>query len=189
MNIAETFDNEKWNDFLKRLERYSRSQLYWIRRSDWDVDDAVNSAVRSFWDRLHNGDSRKDDRRDPVPETEEDVLALLFKHLRRKIRKSRRDESEKIDSAIRSGDVNAKAADVFYDQFVATGELSESDLDLFFKAALQPISEFSNEAQQLATLLLEGYTPKEISELIKKPLHSVYAAIVELRKRVKNLEL
>ena len=62
-------------------------------------------------------------------------------------------------------------------------------MELFFKAALLPISEFSDEAQQLATLLLQGYTPKEISELVEKPLHKVYAAIVELRERVKNLEL
>jgi len=189
MNIAETFDNEKWNEFLKKMERYSRSRLWRLRSSDWDADDAVNSAVRSFWDRLHNGDSRKEDRRDPVPETEEDVLALLFKHLRRKIHASYKDEKKKSSRFLRGGDVNAKVADVFYDQFVSTGELSDSDLDLFFKAALQPISEFSDEAQQLATLLLQGYTPKEISELVEKPLHSVYAAIVELRKRVKNLEL
>jgi DNA-directed RNA polymerase specialized sigma24 family protein len=188
MNITDGFDDDKWDELRRRLEPFSRSRLWSVRRADRLPEDAVNSAFRTFFDRLQNGESRPKRRRDPTPETEEDVLRLLFKHLRRKIRASYEEESTQKRSAKRSGDVSLEEAIVFFNEFETKGALTDSDLELFYRAALEPISHFDEEMQELAIFMLQGYTPKEIAEATGKTLGQIYPAIAHLRKRVKDLE-
>ncbi len=188
MNITDSFDEKKWEELRAKLESFSRWKLWGLRRSDRSSDDAINSTFRTFLDRLHNGEARDESRRDPLPETEEEVLQLLFKHLRRKIRDSRRQENTKKRSALRSSDVSAEAARLFFDQFSTERKISDADLDLFFEAALQPLAEFSEESQRFAFMLLQGYTIKEISELTDRPLHTVYAERARLREWADNFE-
>lgn len=188
MSVVDSFDEEKWEQLRKRLEPFSKSRLKNLRRADRDPDDAINSAFRTFLDRLQNPSSRPEERRDPVPKDENEVLQLLFKHLWRKIKASYREEKTLKRSARRSSDGSAEAADVFFNQFVETGDLSDVDLELFFQAALKPISHLPEDMQELATLMLQSYTPREIGEKIGKSQGQVYPAIIRLRSRVENLE-
>ena len=160
-------DAEVVRQYSQRLIAFARTRLPDDLARRVDPEDVVQSAYRSFFRRLNQGEFEF--------EGEHDLWQLLatitycktqnlVKHHHRQKRDARRDEPTPISNGL------------------ADREPGPEDVAMFYESLGKLLSELPDHYREFVLLRLEGYSIEEIAQRVQRSQRTVLRVLARLRK-------
>ena len=176
-----------WERFLGRLIRLADRKLQGTRRRSADEEDLVQIAFAQFFRQIERGRfSKLNDRNDLWQ-----VLAMLVE--RRAIDQIRRNNTQKSGGGelrgesifVVPGEKDAAGIAGTPDKFYPTPKMAE-ELTEVFRELFHDLDD--GELRHIALLKMEGYTNREIAEMLSTSMRTIERRLDQIRTKWKGLD-